>query len=114
MNKKGFTLIELLAVIVVLGVVFAITIPTMTNLVGKFKIEKRIEMLKNSAISAAKQYVVDGNLDASSVDCEDNTIYLSDIINAKYLDNDEYYEEKTITVFYDCDNKKFTEYTFND
>ena len=32
-NKKGFTLIELLAVIVILGILMAIAIPSMNNVI---------------------------------------------------------------------------------
>lgn len=42
MNRKGFTMIELLAVIVVLGIVLAITFPNLTNAFksGKIKSEE--------------------------------------------------------------------------
>jgi len=36
-NKKGFTLIELLAVIVILGVLMAIAIPSMTGYIANSK-----------------------------------------------------------------------------
>ena len=34
MNKKGFTLVELLAVIVILGIILAIAVPTVTGIIA--------------------------------------------------------------------------------
>ena len=39
MNKKGFTLVELIAIIVILGVVLVIAIPTVSNIVENSRIE---------------------------------------------------------------------------
>ena len=47
MNKKGFTLIELLAVIVLLGIVLVITVPTVIGNVRNNKISVYILCLKN-------------------------------------------------------------------
>ena len=38
-NKKGITLIELLAVIVILGVIMAIAIPSMTGYIANSKLK---------------------------------------------------------------------------
>lgn len=118
MNKKGFSLIELLAVIVILGLILVIAVPNVVKMVDDFRKKDRIEMLKKSAISAVKEYIVDGNLSASSVSCNDSetfevSIEVDTLISAKYLDDDEYYSGKTISVTYDCVNKKFTNYVFN-
>lgn len=48
-NKKGFTLIELLAVIVILGVIMVIAIPSVTGYITNSR--------KDSMISSAKAYV---------------------------------------------------------
>lgn len=48
-NKKGFTLIELLAVIVILGVVMAIAIPSMQKIIDNSK--------KDTLISTAQEYI---------------------------------------------------------
>ena len=48
-NKKGFTLIELLAVIVILGVLLAIAIPSVTKYINNSK--------KDTYIQTAKQYI---------------------------------------------------------
>lgn len=118
MNNKGFSLIELLAVIVVLGLIMSISIPSISNLVGSFRKNEQIEMLKKSAISAAKDYVMDGNINdsinfSSCLSTTDIDIEVEDLID-EYLDANEYYNDKTITIKYDCENKKFIDYQFNE
>ena len=49
MNKKGFTLIELLAVIIILGLLMLIAIPSVTNYINNAR--------KESYIDTARQYV---------------------------------------------------------
>lgn len=48
-NKKGFTLIELLAVIVILGIIMAIAIPSMTGYINNSR--------KDTMLSTAQQYI---------------------------------------------------------
>ncbi len=38
-NEKGLTLVELLAVIVILGIIAAIAIPSIGNIITEFKVE---------------------------------------------------------------------------
>ena len=48
MNKKGFTLVELLAVIVILAIILAIAIPSITSLINNSKkssFESNVKML---------------------------------------------------------------------
>lgn len=55
MKKRGFTLIELMAVITVLGVIAAITIPKITDTLKKSK-EKAYKNQINSLVSIAKRW----------------------------------------------------------
>lgn len=57
-EQKGFTLIELLAVIVILGIIAAIAIPAIGNVINKSK-EKAEVQDALLIINAAKLYVAD-------------------------------------------------------
>ncbi len=59
-NKKGFTLIELLAVIVILGVIMAIAIPSMTGYIANSKKDAMISSAQQM-ISAAKDLITSDN-----------------------------------------------------
>ena len=55
--KKGFTLVELLAVIIILGAIFAITFPLVTDNTRKTE-EKAFNLQKEQIIAAAKDMVI--------------------------------------------------------
>lgn len=55
--KKGFTLVELLAIIIILGAIFAITFPLVTDNIRKTE-EKAFNLQKEQIIAAAKDMVI--------------------------------------------------------
>lgn len=121
MNNKGFSLVELLAVIALLAIILLLFTPNITKMIDKFKDEDKMEILKSSAIAAAKEFVADGMADTSEINCNINPIsntfeikVVDDLVNNKYLNDDEdgNYDGKKITVTYDCSSKKFTKYDF--
>ena len=79
MDNRGFTLIEVLAVIVILGVIALITVPTITNVISKNK-DDNYENLKKSIVSSAKVYMSDnrysieleGSIDDSCKESSEN------------------------------------------
>jgi len=71
MNKKGFTLIELLAVIVILGLLMAIAIPSVTKYITQSR-KKTLASTINNYITALSTQV--NNMEYTFT--EANTIYL--------------------------------------
>lgn len=63
-NKNGFTLIELLAIIILLGIIGVIAIPSIKNTLDETRIESlkvSINSLERSVINDCKLKVLDGN-----------------------------------------------------
>lgn len=114
MNNKGFSLAELLAVIALLAVLLLIFTPNITKIIDNFREEDQVNILKNNAISAAKEYVVDGYITADDVD--DGVVYIKvkdKLIQENYLTkNDWYSSDHQIRVEYDSTNKKFVDYKY--
>jgi type IV pilus assembly protein PilA len=73
-NKKGVTLVELLAVVVILGIIAAIAVPTIGNLIANQQ-EKADEATLQNVIAAAKTYATS----------EDDTVFTIDDM-ATYID----------------------------
>ena len=61
MNKKGFTLIELLAVIIILGVLMIIAIPSVTSYISDSRKNSYVNTAKE-IIGGARNKVNEGNL----------------------------------------------------
>jgi prepilin-type N-terminal cleavage/methylation domain-containing protein/uncharacterized repeat protein (TIGR02543 family) len=78
-KKNGFTLIELLAVIVILSVLLIISVP---KLIGEIKNNKSdaLNNYKGMIVSAARNYVIDYNLD------EPLTISLTTLCDLDYIE----------------------------
>lgn len=58
LNNKGYTLVEILAVIVILGMLLAIVIPNVGNLINMNR-ENNIKQFNTSIKNAAKLYISD-------------------------------------------------------
>ena len=82
--KRGFTLIELLAVIVILAIILAVAVPTITSLIES----SRLSAYKNNEkimVKAAKTYMA-VHEDVMPLNVGDiNTISISELQNANYL-----------------------------
>ncbi|MEW9053306.1 MAG: prepilin-type N-terminal cleavage/methylation domain-containing protein [Neobacillus sp.] len=64
-EQKGFTLIELLAVIVILGIIAAIAIPAIGNVISKSDTKAKAQE-GVQIINAAKLYVANNNITVTS------------------------------------------------
>lgn len=81
-NQKGLTLIELLAVIVILGIIAAIAVPSIGGIINKTKEDAKVAEAVQ-IINAAKLYVTT-NPKATSLDQDDLTKYLDNVEDPAY------------------------------
>ena len=91
--KRGFTLVELLAVLILLGVVSLIAIPSIGKILNRSR-EKARESTKNELIKAAKNYYADNIRelpDAGSHKC----LSVSEIEESGYISNDDIVDPTT-------------------
>ncbi|MCG3089255.1 type IV pilin protein [Sporosarcina cyprini] len=68
-NEKGLTLVELLAVIVILGIIAAIAVPSIGSIIEKSRVNAAVADAQN-ALAAANLYFVE-NQDEPSVTLEE-------------------------------------------
>ncbi|KAB2334086.1 prepilin-type N-terminal cleavage/methylation domain-containing protein [Bacillus mesophilum] len=94
-NQKGLTLIELLAVIVILGIIAAIAIPSIGGLINKTKNDAKVAEAVQ-IISSAKMYVTT-NPTATTLDFDDLESYLDNVKDETF----------TVTVSKDATSGKF-------
>ena len=65
-NEKGLTLVELLAVIVILGIIAAIAVPSIGNIIENTRVKAVIADAQN-ALAAANLYFVENPEEMSTV-----------------------------------------------
>jgi type IV pilus assembly protein PilA len=80
-EQKGFTLIELLAVIVILGIIAAIAIPAISNVINKSEAKSQAQE-GVQIINAAKMYVANERIVLS----DDDVIDVDSVLLGEYLD----------------------------
>lgn len=95
-EQKGFTLIELLAVIVILGVLAAIAIPSITTIINNSK-EDAIRADAKLILNAAKLYVTENGL---PVDGSGNVIAITKShLEPDYIDNVSSFNDAAATAY---------------
>lgn len=94
-KEDGFTLVELLAVIVILGIILAIAIPAIGNVIENSR-NKAAEQDVLLIVDAARLYVVGENLE-SDTEADIAGITVKELIDKGYLENvDAKYLDKVI------------------
>ena len=113
--KKGFTLVELLAVMILLGIISLIAIPS----IGKMLIRSRenaYESTKNELIKAAKKYAAEhtGELPVREWNSVEKCLSINDIVKNGYINEDEVIDPRTeetmigfIKITYDASYKQY-------
>ena len=91
--KRGFTLVELLAVLILLGVVSLIAIPSVGKILNRSR-EKARESTKNELIKAAKNYYAD-NIRELPDDGSHKCLSVSEIEESGYISNDDIVDPTT-------------------
>ena len=91
--KRGFTLVELLAVLILLGVVSLIAIPSIGKILNRSR-EKARESTKNELIKAAKNYYAD-NIRELPDDGSYKCLSVSKIEENGYISNDDIVDPTT-------------------
>ena len=83
-NQKGFTLVELLAVIVILGVIAAIAVPAIGNVIDHSKTDA-LAQTEKLIIDAADTYLLQAKLQANGTTTIPNPLTVNDLFTAGFL-----------------------------
>ena len=88
LKKKGFTLIEILAVIVILGVLAVLVVPSLIGIINDSK-ERAYELQIKTIETAAKDYITEHGLTINELENVGGTYTMSlqELIGLGYLES---------------------------
>ena len=105
MKKNGFTLIEITAVVLILGVIFLISYPTIQRLMKKSEQDKN-SMNEENIIMAAKTYLNIHSNEYEFTDGSDINILLSKLVEEDLIDDNDYSELDKVICHINGNNKE--------
>ena len=115
MEKKGFTLIEIMAVMVVLGLLIAIIVPVVNNLLKDSEDTLHDEQI-DLVVKASQKYMVEHS-ELLPEGSDYTAVYTDDLINSGVIDNDKVIDPKTKEELDGCVvvnyNENFNQYEYN-
>ena len=105
MKNKGFTLIEITAIVLILGVIFIMSFPTIQRLMKKSEQDK--DRYSSEDINmAAKTYLNIHSSEYEFTDGSDITIKLSKLVEEELIDDNDYGENDTVVCHINGTNKE--------
>ncbi len=115
MKKSGFTLVELLGIIIILGLILAISVPAINSYIDKTE-DNSLALLTENLKGAAQNYLADNMDQIPEVEGEETVITLEMLVQGNYIDaNIENpkthkkmsYTNTTITVSYEAGSYRY-------
>ncbi|GEK90606.1 competence type IV pilus major pilin ComGC [Alkalibacterium kapii] len=93
-KEEGFTLVELLAVIVILGIIVAIAVPSIGGIINRAE-TKASEAEQELVVDAARLYITENGM---KKDAADGSLTVKELIDAGFLEDITNGEESNPTV----------------
>lgn len=101
--NKGFTLIELLAVLVILGIIAVLTIPTIRDVLYESQ-DNAYKLVVKKIETRANDYVIDKELDETITSTNPVDVFVNQLLVENYLTNKDLVDPRDEGDNIDADN----------